>query len=123
MGLGKSVKNVRRPPVCKKIIQCVQAKTRAVANELAMNSTKKLFGRKKGSVIKIRVWRESPKIRDLRERLLVGISILLKYFIMKFSRNVQPCKVWNETNQKYRRQYEIVFIIMIVLGKNYALVM
>lgn len=88
-----------------------------------MNSTKKLFGRKKGSVIKIRVWRESPKIRDLRERLLVGISILLKYFIMKFSRNVQPCKVWNETNQKYRRQYEIVFIIMIVLGKNYALVM
>ena len=82
-----------------------------------MNSTKKLFGGKTGSVIEIRVWRAS-KIRDPRERLLVGIIILLKYFIMKFSRNAQPCKVWNETNQKYRIQYEIVFIIMIVLGKK-----
>ena len=88
-----------------------------------MNSTKKLFGRKKGSVIKIRVWR-APKIRDLRKRLLVGITILLKYSIMKFSRNVQPCKVWDEADQKYLKQYEIVFAIMIVLGKkNEALTM
>lgn len=47
--------------------------------------------------------------------IVILLDVQRKYFIPRIG--IQPCKVWDETNEKNRRQYEIVFTIMIVLGK------